>query len=285
VNAPSLPLDLYVRVSRRGKREAEAFGSPQDQLRDARHFAEAHGLPIGIELPHDIDQSGGKTERPGFQEALRRIKVGESGGIIVAYQSRYSRDVLSGLQALEEIDKAGGAVYGPNIADYSTPDGKMLFTINLAIDAGYLDRKAAEFDRSKRQAIERGIPVSTRAPVGYRKVSKDDPRQDMRRRYEADPAMAPVVREAFVLRAAGKGPAEIGRFLAEHGVTTSQGGQWSKQAVYGLLANPVYKGWLSWGPYENRNAHEAIVDDALWLAAQHARPQRERPVPTSQKHA
>ena len=58
---PALPVDIYVRVSRVGKREH--LTSPEDQEREARAFAAGHGLKVGEVIP-DIDQSGGKLDVP-----------------------------------------------------------------------------------------------------------------------------------------------------------------------------------------------------------------------------
>jgi site-specific DNA recombinase len=261
---PAPPVDIYVRVSRVGKREN--LTSPEDQERDARAFAASHGLTIG-KVIRDIDQSGGKLERPGLSEARARIAAGESGGIVVAYLSRATRDTAQGLTLLDEITRAGGAVYAPNLPDYTNADGRMLTTIQLAIDTGYRERKSAEFDRAKAGAIAAGIPVITRPAVGYRR------RKD--RRLEPHPRIAPVIREAFERRAAGEGPTAIGRFLEANNVRTSQGSKmWSKQAVAGLIKSRTYLGELRSGQHRNPAAHEPIVDLALWTAAQHPNPRK-----------
>jgi DNA invertase Pin-like site-specific DNA recombinase len=261
---PALPVDIYVRVSRRGGRGH--LTSEEDQERDARQFAAGHGLTTG-KVIRDMDQSGGKLERPGLSEARARIASGESGGIVVAYLSRATRDTAQGLMLLDEITRAGGAVYAPNLPDYTNADGRMLTTIQLAIDTGYRQRKSAEFDRAKAGAIAAGIPVITRPAVGYRQ------RKD--RRLEPDPRSAPTIREAFERRAAGEGPTAIGRFLEANRVRTSQGSKtWSKQAVAGLIKSRTYLGELRSGKHRNPAAHEPIVDLALWTAAQHPNPRK-----------
>jgi site-specific DNA recombinase len=185
--------------------------------------------------------------------------------LIVAYLSRASRDTRQGLDFLDQVTRAGGAVYAPNLPDYTTADGRMLTTIQLAVDTGYRERKREEFERAKAGAIARGIPVNSRAAVGYRK-GKD-------RRLVPDERVAPLVREAFEMRARGDGPVAIAAFLEEHRVRTSQGSRtWSKPAVYGLLSNRVYLGEIAYGRdrrYVNAEAHEPLVDLALWQAAQH----------------
>jgi hypothetical protein len=184
--------------------------------------------------------------------------------VIVAYMSRLSRETRQGLALLEEITAAGGAVYAPNLPDYTTADGKMLTTIQLAIDGGYRERKREEFERAKENAIKLGIPIHTRPPAGLRQ------RRD--RRLELDPHTAPIIREVFERSAAGEGPAALGAFLKERGVRTSQGSRtWTKQAVYGLLKNRIYTGELSYGRdrrFVNPTAVEPIVDESLWRGAQ-----------------
>jgi len=252
-------VDIYVRVSRVGGREN--LTSPEEQERDARAFAERQGLKVG-EIFEDVDASGGTLDRPALQAVLERIRSGESGGVVVAYLSRLSRETSQGLSLIEQIREAGGDVYAPNLSDHTTADGRMLNTIQFAIDAGMRERAKEQIARSREAAIERGIPVSNRAPVGYLR----DPET---RRYVVDEAVAPVVREAFERRAGGAGPTEIAELLEEHGVKTSQrSSSWSRQAVKTLLASRVYLGEIKSGPYVNKAAHEPIVDLATWTAAQ-----------------
>ena len=256
-------VDVYTRVSRVGDREH--LTSPEDQERDARAFAASRGLVVG-EMFSDLNESGGTLERPEFAKVLQRIETGKSGGVVVAYLSRASRDTAQGLGLLDRITALGGVLYAPNLpADYTTADGRMLTTIQLAIDTGYLQRKAAEFESAKAGAIAAGIPVANRAPVGYRRGED--------RRLERDPDTAPVVQAVFERRAAGVGPTELARVLEAANVTTSAGSAtWSVSAVSQLLRNRVYLGELSYGKdrrYVNATAHEPLVDLATFSAAQH----------------
>jgi DNA invertase Pin-like site-specific DNA recombinase len=266
---PSLPIDVYVRVSRVGKR-GETLISPDEQERRARVHAAQHGLTVGKVLPADLDESGGKLDRPGLNEALRRVESGESGGIIVAWLDRLSRDSEHAHGLVRRITEAGGVIYAPDApADWTTPEGELQAGFVFLLATYVRKRARAGFERAKEQAIERGIPVNTRAAVGYRK--RDGEGED--RRLEPDPAVAPVVREVFERRAAGAGPAELADLLQARGITTSQGSAtWSKQAIYNVISNRVYLGELRYGAdgrFVNDSAHEPIVDLPLWLAAQH----------------
>jgi DNA invertase Pin-like site-specific DNA recombinase len=257
-------------VSRVGGRENIA--SPEDQELDAKALAERLGLQVG-EVFRDIDKSGGTLDRPGLQSALARVENGASGGVVVAYLSRLTRETSQGLGLLERVRAAGGAVYAPNLPpDWTTADGKMITTIQLAIDAGYRERKTEELERAKAGAIARGIPISNRAPVGYYK----DPAT---RTLVPDPQVAPLIRQAFEMRAAGDGPTKIAEFLDQNGVRTSQqSSAWSKAGIMGLIHNRVYLGEVAYGKktaapgaeprHLNRNAHQPIVSPTLWARAQ-----------------
>jgi site-specific DNA recombinase len=260
--ATALPVDIYVRVSRVGGREHMI--SPEQQERDARAFAERRGLQVA-EILTDLDHSGGTLDRPGLQQALARVRAGVSGGIVVAYLSRLSRETSQGLALIDDVRHAGGEVYAPNLSDHTTADGRMLNTIQLAIDAGMRERAKETIGRARENAIANGIPVTNRDAVGYRRNAA--------RRYEPDPRVAPIIRQVFEMRAAGAGPAELADFLQAHRVRTSQGsGTWSKPAVMNLIKSRTYLGELRSGPYVNPVAHEPIVDEPLWLAAQHPNP-------------
>src|SRR5207248_60908 len=115
---PRRPVDIYVRVSRKGSREF--FNAPEDQEREARAFAEREGIPLTGVVLQDIDKSGGTLERPALSEARQRVEDGRSGGIVVAYLSRLSRETAQGLDLLREITADGGAVYAPNLPDHTT---------------------------------------------------------------------------------------------------------------------------------------------------------------------
>ena len=97
----------------------------------------------------DIDHSGGTLDRPGLQSVLDRVEKRVTSGVVVAYLSRLTRDTTQGLDLLNRVQAAGGTVFAPNLPDYTTADGKMLTTIQLAVDAGYRERKRDELEAAK----------------------------------------------------------------------------------------------------------------------------------------
>jgi DNA invertase Pin-like site-specific DNA recombinase len=149
---PSRPVDIYVRVSRVGKR-GERLISPDEQERRARDLARERGLDVG-EVLTDLDESGGKLDRPGLSEALRRVEARKSGGGIVAWLDRLSRDSEHAHGLVRRIDEAGGAIYAPDApADWTTPEGELQAGILFAFAQYVLKRASAGFERAKAQAV------------------------------------------------------------------------------------------------------------------------------------
>lgn len=265
---PTRPVDIYVRVSRKGKREH--FISPEDQEASARAYTGTLGLKVG-KVIQDIDQSGGKADRPGLIEAVERVERGVSGGVVVAYFDRFSRDVLQGMEILRRIEDLGGKLYAPNMpSDTRSAEGEFQVGLWLLIAQRERRIRGEGFERAKQNAIANGIPVNTRPAVGLR--------QRADKRYEHHPRTGPIVREVFERRARGEGPAALGAFLESHGVKTSQGSRtWSKQAITGkrgMIGNPIYMGVLRYGKDDRYTNTDAVVggplvDPATWHAAQH----------------
>jgi DNA invertase Pin-like site-specific DNA recombinase len=251
-------IDIYVRVSRRGGRTDEKFHSPEEQEQIARAFLKQRNLPAGV-VHTDIDRSGGTTEREGLQEAIGRVRARQSGGIVVAWLDRFSRDTVQGLQLLGEVEEAGGKVYAPDAPeDTTSPEGELQLDMFLAI-AKYQRRRARKgFERAKERAIMAGIAVGP-VPVGYERTED---------RRLVPSAHADAIRELFRLRAAGTGYGALAEFLEREGVVPGRNGTWTRQGIAALLRNRTYLGELNYGEWVNPTACEPLVDLPTWKAAQ-----------------
>jgi hypothetical protein len=112
------------------------------------------------------------------------------------------------------------------------------------------------------RAVARGVFPTPKVTPGY--ARGDDGV------YVRDPVLAPVVAKAFELRADGATVHEVRAFLAEHGVQRTFGG------VQRFLASRAVIGEIHFGDLVNLEAHEPIVDRALWQRVQRARVSRGR---------
>jgi hypothetical protein len=103
--------------------------------------------------------------------------------------------------------------------------------------------------------------ATPRPPTGYRR--------DEDSRLHRDEPAASIVTDAFRRRATGASWAELARFLEENKVLPpTRNPHWSKVGVAGMLQNPVYLGQARSGKTVKENAHEALVTQAEFDAAQ-----------------
>ena len=263
MSAPGL--DGYVRVSRVNGRSGERFISPDVQEEQIRAYACARGRTVAIVF-RELDRSGTTFERALLQEALQRIEAGESGGLIVARLDRFARTALEALEAIARIHQAGAEfVSVEDGLDSSTPFGKVMMTILLALAELEVGRVKENWRLAQAHAVLRGVHVTGRLPLGYRRDSSG--------RLAPIPSEAALLRQAFAQRGFGFLPGEIVDYLHRGGLASHHGGEAavSLRAVNYLLRNPVYTGEARCGDYINPTAHPPIVSRSLWLAAQDPR--------------
>lgn len=256
--------DGYIRVSRRAGREGESFISPDVQRKKIQGWANLHGVEI-VQWWEEMDQSGKKLDRPMFQQALARCEAKETGGIIVARLDRFARSAIDALESIKRLTTAGARVVSVDDSlDSSQASGKLVTTILVALAEMELDRITESWEIANREAVARGVHVSGRTPTGYVRDEKG--------RLLRNEASASAVAEAFRRRAVGASYTELADFLEARGVTPPTGNpHWSSQGVRGLLQNRVYLGEARGGKSINPTAHEPLITQAEFDAAQAGR--------------
>ena len=254
-------LDAYIRVSQVAGRGGERFISPKVQREQIEAWAAAHGSAIG-EIFEELDESGGRADRPLLLRALERVDSRLSEGVIVAKLDRFGRSVIDGLAAIARIEKAGGTfVSVQDGLDLSTPTGKLVLRIMFSMGEWELDRIRSNWESARSQAIARGVYTSGYPPFGYSRGADG--------RLRPDPQAAPVVAEAFELRAAGATLKEVAEHLNRAGIPKQLSQRpWDGSEAWRLLSRRAYVGEARCGRFVNSHAHDAIVAPELWQLAQ-----------------
>src|SRR4051794_38606759 len=163
-------MDGYVRVSRVGLRQGERFISPSVQRDQITGWAALNGAVV-LNVFEELDESGGRADRPRLEQALRRIEDGVSDGLIVAKVDRFGRTLLDSLLAIRRIQQAGGRfVAVQDGLDASTDSGRLVLRIMLSMAEFQLERKRAAYETAAARAIARGVYTGAYVPVGYRKT-------------------------------------------------------------------------------------------------------------------
>jgi DNA invertase Pin-like site-specific DNA recombinase len=244
----------YVRVSRVGGRGGEGFISPELQRETIASKARAGGLEL-VELVEDLDESGGKYERPGFQRALEAVERGEASVIVVARLTRFARSVLDTHRALERLEAAGGRLVACDIdVDVSTPQGRLIRNTFATLAQFELELAREQWQAAKANAVGRGVKISARAPFGYRFTGEH--------RLEPSDDRETLV-ELFRRRAAGTSwRLLVAWFAGETGRTVAPA------TLAHMVANRAYLGEVTYAELVKVDAHEALVDVELWEAAQ-----------------
>jgi site-specific DNA recombinase len=254
----TMQLDGYIRVSQTRGREGDSFISPSVQRDAIQRWADARGVSIAA-WHEDLDQSGGKLRRPGLDAMLERIRTGQTGGLAVANLDRLSRaGVADALRLVESVHEAGAKIAVVDLGiDPTTPVGEFSMTLFLAL--GRMQRRQFQqrWEEARGRAIGRGVHF--RAPFGYAKPAKGQA-------LVPDPETAPLVVQAFELRAAGESWPKIARFLNERH-PPNRAPLWTHSTAIRVIRNRAYLGEASHGKHVQRDAHPALVSEELWRAA------------------
>jgi DNA invertase Pin-like site-specific DNA recombinase len=253
-------LDGYIRVSQVRGRKGESFISPKVQREEIGRWISSSGAGVGV-IFEELNQSGGRADRPLLTEAVERVESGLSDGIVVYKLHRFGRSLFDGLSLIARIQAAGGNLVSvKQNFNLRTSTGQLVTSILFAVAEWELDEQREYWDLARAKAVERGIYICRKGPIGYRRGED--------RRLHLDPREAPVIREVFERRLAGESSQQIAEFLNDSEIETESGAQFNAERVYKIIKNPAYCGVTHSGRYRNPNAHEPIVDAATWQACQ-----------------
>jgi DNA invertase Pin-like site-specific DNA recombinase len=238
-----------IRVSRVKGREGDAFRSPEVQRDRIEAVCKSNGWRLGAVF-EEMDVGGTKPldERPGLLNAAEAVETKRAGVVVVGYFDRLVRDPHVRDQFVDRVEAASGEVWTADMGRTSNGTAAERFTGGVLAQAARFvrDSNAEKARAAQVEAVAQGIWMSPGVPVGY--VLAAD------RRLTPDPKLAPIVREAFELRANGARLEEVRAFLSEHGIERTRAG------VAALLRNRAVLGELQFGELHNPEAHLAIVD-------------------------
>ncbi len=256
-------MDGYIRVSRVGTRAGDSFISPQVQREQIEGWAKLKGVEVAA-WHEDLDQSGGKLDRPGLDALLARIEASDTEGVIVAKLDRLSRlGVADALKLVEGITEGGGTIAALDLGiDPTTPTGELMLTLMLAMARMERRRLSDSWDTAKTLAMDRGVKIGP-TPLGYQREADGT--------LSEHPQDGPIVREAYRLAALSGLDAAI-TYLARE--VPSRG--WTTSTTRRLLSTRTYLGESHYGDRMERDAHPALTDRLTWERAQ-TTPQTRRP--------
>jgi len=249
---------LYIRQSDTGGHGADSL-SIESQEAELRARCDREGWAVVLmEVEPDIRGWTDEQARPAFSRILDAASRGDIELVLVWDLSRLARNVEFQERWVRVLGRMGVEVESHTQPEVRT--SPLLRQIHAAINEERTREIRAHVRRSMRQRAENGL-THGRPPFGYRRA----PRSPL----EPDPDTAPVVREMYRLRYSGASVEEIRTYLEDAGVPTLQGAPaWRWGVVDVILKNPVYKGTVVSGQVVRPHAHEPLVDEVTWQAAQ-----------------
>ena len=298
---------LYCRLSQEDANEGDS-NSITNQKDILLRYAKEHRFPNPTFFVDD-GYSGTNYDRPGFQQMLSEI---EAGKVVVLTKdlSRLGRNSsLTGLYINFTFPKYSVRYIAindhfdtidPNSTDNDVAGIKNWFNEFFAKDTS---RKIRAVQKAKG---ERGVPLTTNVPFGYRKDPED------RTKWIVDEAAALVVKRIFKLCMEGRGPMQIAKLLQAEKVLnptsykrrerikspspeTADPYHWNTNTVVHILERREYTGCtVNFKTYTNSiwdkkqretpiekqavfyNTHPAIIEQEVFDKVQQIRKQRHR---------
>lgn len=243
-----------------GPAQEQSIGQQQQAL---QQFADATGYVIGGWYL-DAARSGRSDDRAEFQRLIADALREKPAAVLVWDMARFARDQVDAAYYRGLLRRAGVNVVSIND---QIPDGPLAHIVESVIDFSsehYSKTLGQNIKRGHLAALAQGYIPGARPPVGYREVREEAGRKRTgetryRVRWVIDADIAPLVRQAFEMRARGSGVKTIMRATGLHK---------TRQGLHALLHNPTYKGLYRYGGQEWPGVVPPIVDAATWDAAQ-----------------
>lgn len=253
---------IYARYSSSGQRDESIEG----QLRDCYAFAKRYGITIVGEYC-DRALTGTSDKRPEFQRMIRDSAKGQFSVVITWKNDRFARSRYD-----SAIYKYKLKQYGVRIlyAKESIPDGPEGIILESVME-GFAEYYSANLSQNvKRGNYDSALKRQTLGQTVYGLRKGSD------KRFELDPATAPVVRRIFNEYAAGRPAVDIYTDLNAEGFRTSRGNLFNKNSLRRILQNEKYVGVYEFADIRDENGIPPIVDRDLFekvqkLVAQHHR--------------
>lgn len=212
----------YVRVSTE-EQAAEGLSLAAQRAKLAA-YAALHDMGLAAVLA-DEGLSGKRADnRPGLQEALRKLRAGEAQALVVLKLDRLSRSTRDVLDLVDNSDREGWSLHSiSEKLDTSSAAGRFVVTILAALAQMEREqigeRTAATMAHMRAQGLRVGA-----IPFGY-DLAPDG------RMLVANAAEQSIIREVRALLAQGLSRRRVAQRLNARGLRTKQGRPWTHVQV------------------------------------------------------
>ena len=187
---------IYARFSSSSQREA----SIEQQVKVCREYAERNKHAV-IKVYSDCAISGKTDDRPQLQKLLSDSSRQMFQAVLVYSIDRFGRDLTQTLLNEKKLNENGVILLSATEQFTDDPSRRFFRNIMMSYAQYYSDELSAKIRRGMDDNAEKCMFNGGGVPLGY-KVNKD-------KRFEIDPATAPIVRLIYEMYADGKTVTEI----------------------------------------------------------------------------
>ncbi len=256
----------------------QEFNTLDAQRESCEKFVESQKGEGWRVLPERYDDggfTGGNMDRPALKKLLHDIRQKKVDCVVVYKVDRLSRSLMDFAQ-LVQVFEGHNVVFVSVTQQFSTHTSMGRLTLNVLLSFAQFEREIiSERIRDKMAAArQKGKWMGGTPPLGY-----DVPPEG--KKLVVNPAEAELVREIFGLYLEKKSLKRVVRTLNERGRTAKRrvsragklkgGGPFRLSHVQHVLRNPLYMGKMPQGGQLYPGAHEAILAEEVFLAAERLR--------------
>lgn len=255
----SSPLDVsgsYCAYLRKSRDDMEAeHSSGYDVLKRHREtlLELSHRYGVVISKFYEEVVSGDSIDsRPEMCNLLKDVDAGIWDGVFVMEVERLARgDTIDQGRVSRSFRFSDTLIITPlKIYDPSDEYDEEYFEFGLFMSRREYKTIKRRLNRGRLRSVQDGKYVGNIPPFGYKRVRL---KEDTGFTLEPVPEEAAIVKLAFDLYINGDGKTSvrygmqrIADYLNERNLHTRGGGKWTVSSLRGLLANPVYCGYLRW---------------------------------------
>lgn len=264
-NAPFHPGDQVVAYFRDsgGDKQELSVSRQEDEF---RRWCQENGLIPGQVFKDEARPGSSVVSRSQFQAMMHHFRSGnipEVGLVIWNYQ-RFAREIDDSQFFRADIRRRGYIFYSLND---DVPEGPMGRVYEALLDwknEQFLLDLSSDVKSGLRSLVERYGAIPGTPPRGFARKqiqisTHRDGRPRIAHRWEPDPNLIPIIRQAFDMLLAGASLAEIQQ--ATHLYN-------SVNSFQTFFSNPLYKGILEYSDLVVEGYCEPIIDLATWDQAQ-----------------
>lgn len=224
---------LYVRVSTSYQVDKDSLPFQKKELINYSKYI------LGIdnfEVFEDAGYSAKNTDRPAYQDMMRRVRDGEFSHILVWKLDRISRNLRDFTEMYDELKKYNITFISKNEQfDTSTAMGEAMLKIILVF--AELERKltAERVYSIMLSRAEKGLWNGASVPLGYDWC--EDERFPVINESEAE-----TVKFIFDNYEKTKSTGEVKHLLEKNDIKTKKDGHWTTKTIADVIRNPFYIG-------------------------------------------